>query len=528
MLSLLLATTAPAAPPPPGVEAHDVAPEGAERWEGFTPLGPTTWGAWTAPPTSALAGSWPDALAGDGLRGGVLALEPHEEVRHVFVLLADLASEAHLRVGDRSVDLSGETWSALRSSPTLTPERPSLRRGASAWDRLIAPLLPWHELVLPPGERDLAVEGAALAAVVIAPRSALEATRAWLHDVDATRRRAFEASRVVLPGALATGATEDMPLSVLLTAIDEPPVAFASQGAPSGWRVALEPGTPLRLVLWCYPDDRPVVPAIEGLDDLQVTWQELVWADALAQPGDPGPFAPRWLAPVDEAARGGQGVPVALVLTLEATAETRSGRHQGTVVLTRAPEVVRAPLRVDVGPSDLPPPLPVAIHTSVLAPDLPLPHPLVPLQGLAPGGWVRQVQPLAVAPWWASIDGAAGVAILPSPAPLDGSPSRRPLLMAMPEGPWVSLAAVRLAEAAEATRWLSLLRTRAAQEGLPPRYADARDRALDLLRVLTEAADARRPDAPWPPEALRDARDAVQEAAKALPATSDSPRSPDP
>ncbi len=321
----------------------DAGPAGSPVLEGFQHLGadgcedPRV--RWVEPPYLAFRHDMPDALALDGLDGGVLHLDLPAGRWILAAMLGRPDERAQSWAGMDAFGFSvggvpvatvtlPTDWAAFVASPLYAPAvRPHFRPDENAWDRMIAPAWPWTEATVDVGADgiDVAAFGRPLQALVAWPASQPEA---WEVEQTLIRsRRRISWARYGVGGLADTPAplASPGPLGLALGSLDKIPSAAPGATSLRATLHLARNDRTTRLVTLSGGDDegRIEVIAPPGLD---VRLAEAAWLDTAQTPGRT--WGPRPVV-LDEGWvwRGGQGTPPVVQLTVATTAATPPGTH---------------------------------------------------------------------------------------------------------------------------------------------------------------------------------------------------------
>lgn len=320
----------------------DAGPWGGPVWDGAVALTPAGSAdrrvTWSTPPDDAGGGDWPDPLAGDWVRGGVVHVALPAGRYEVAVMVgrdglsggertAAWGIEAdHLRLIDQP---AATTWEALRPTWLDVPD-PVFRPGETVWDRGPAVVHRWHRATVKVDADGLSLRtwGRPLQAVAIWPLGDPAP------DLVAGRRAWFLAHHLPEPDPVPP---VDLPVAGTLTDV---------HGAAWPTTATLADGDRVSLVWWPGEQARSVqIEAPAGLDAelYELRWEDV--RDALGQLR----VRPTWLRPTPGDLRGGQGLPPAVLVRLRAdrpflggNLTLRSGDRSATVALTALPVALPA------------------------------------------------------------------------------------------------------------------------------------------------------------------------------------------
>lgn len=319
---------------------------------------------WEEPAGEAFWEGEPDALTGDGIEGGVLRLKLEPGAWDVWVQLGHPGEEPRMWAGGAAygVKVDGQealrvdappAWADFLRSDSFSPNpRPVFRAGDSAWDRQIAPELPWRHLRV-----DVDADGVTLAAF----ERPLLGLVAWPAD----RAADAEVGRALVDAARESWWREHLmpsddagaslvlaapgPLATQLTWLDGRPDPTQAAAARTG-TVHLARDDRASRLLYVFGGDTPGDVTIQAPEDLEVVLSEASWLDAAQHTDRTLAARPVVLWPGPSWA-GGQGLPPALVVTVRSRAGSAPGWHPVQLTLKRAGQV--ATVRLDVRVHDV-------------------------------------------------------------------------------------------------------------------------------------------------------------------------------
>ncbi|MFK7930052.1 MAG: hypothetical protein AB8H79_17795 [Myxococcota bacterium] len=312
---------------------------------------------WSTSPQSARRTDFPDAVLGDFVSpDGVLslALPPGRYSASFLLNRQDWAYNPPLeRPFGATVDgksmLAGKTPTKqdfFASDWYATNPRPTFREQQSGWHRQLAQNGHWYTITFDATLKSTSLQifGGNVHALVVAPANQLAETEAALELLDSKRGKWFETYKNPQRLDSAPPAATDGPLALAPGRWADGASGYRLEG--SSFRRRASPGERVTWLGLIGGTDEAVRWRVEGLDDVTVEVDEVVWLDQRWN----NELVPRpsYLVPTTDQIAGGQGLQPMLALSITVPVGAKGRTLRGDLVLERGDETIRTPIEIVV------------------------------------------------------------------------------------------------------------------------------------------------------------------------------------